>query len=85
MKHSSRFYAICACYGYYILGIFLSGLFVLRDNKVALILIVMIPTILFLAYISMVVHSVQPPAKKKLPVRRASRVASKPRSVKAVR
>ncbi len=73
MKHSSRFYIVCACFFCYITGDFLGGLFVLQSNRVALILIVMIPTVLLLAYISMAVHSTQPPRKKKLP-RRASRV-----------
>jgi len=68
-----RFKVVLACYGFYILGDFLGGLFLLANNKVALILAVMIPTIALLAYISMVVHSVQP-RKKRIP-RRASRVA----------
>ena len=87
MKHSSRFKVVCACYGFYILGDFLGGSFVLQNNKVALVLIVLIPTIALLAYISMVVHTVQAePTKKRLPVRRASRVAAlKPRKVKVVR
>jgi len=72
LKHSSRFKVILAFYGFYILGDFLGGSFVLQNNKVALVLIVLIPTILLLAYISMVVHSVQP-RKKKIP-RRASRL-----------
>ncbi len=49
----------------------LGGLFLLANNKVALVLIVLIPTIALLAYISMVVHTVQP-RKKSIP-RRASR------------
>jgi len=69
-----RFKVVLACYGFYILGDFLGELFVMTSNRVALVLIVLIPTIALLAYISMVVHSTQPTRKKKLPVRRASRV-----------
>ena len=84
MRHSSRFKIVVACFSCYILGDFLGELFLLQNNKAAMILVVMIPTILLLCYISMVVHSTQPPRKKKLPVRRASRI-SKPRNLKAVR
>ena len=80
MKHALRFKMALALYSCYILGDFLGGLFVLQNNKVALVLVVMIPTILLLAYISLISHSVQP--RKRLPVHRASRVA---RHLKAVR
>jgi len=75
VKHSVRFKVVCACYGCYILGDFLGELFIMSGNKVGTVLIVLIPTIALLAYISMVVHSVQSARKKKLPVHRTSRVA----------
>lgn len=78
-----RFKVVCACYGCYILGDFLGELFIMSGNKVGTVLIVLIPTIALLAYISLIVHSVQP-RKRKLPVRRASRVA-RTRNVKVVR
>ena len=80
MKHALRFKMALALYSCYILGGFLGSLYVYQDNKVAIVLVVMIPTIALLAYISLISHSVQP--KKRLPVRRASRVA---RHLKAVR
>ncbi len=83
MRHSLRFKIITACFSCYLAGDFLGGLFMHQDNKVAIVLVVMIPTILLLAYISMAVHSVQPPKKKAIP-RRASRVV-RSRNIKAVR
>lgn len=79
MKHSLRFKVVTACYTCYLAGSFLGELFLMQSNKVALVLMVMIPTIVVLAYISMAVHSVQP-RKKSMPamqvapvVRRKSR------------
>jgi xanthine/uracil/vitamin C permease (AzgA family) len=74
MRHSLRLKSVLASYGFYMVGGFLSAVFVYTNNRVGAVLAVMIPTIIVGIYLSLIVHSVQP-RKKRLPVRRASRVA----------
>lgn len=76
MSHSLRFKLVIAFYAIYLLGDFLGGLFVLQNNKTAVILVVLIPTIIVLAYISLVVHTVQP-AKKRLPAMQVAPVVKR--------
>lgn len=83
MRHSLRFKIVTACFSCYLAGDFLGGLFMHQDNKVAMVLAVMIPTIALLCYMSMIVHSVQAPAKKKPIPRRAFRIVR--HDIKAVR
>lgn len=73
MKHTLRFKIAVACYSCYICGEFLGGLFIHQDNKIAAVAAVLIPTIMLALYIALLSRQVQP-RKKKLPVRRASRV-----------
>lgn len=73
MKYS--IWTVMAYYFFYMSGGFLSAVFVYTNNRVGAALAVIIPTIIVGIYLSLAVHSVQPalaPAKKKLPVRRAS-------------
>jgi uncharacterized membrane protein YfcA len=74
MRHSLRLKAVLAYYLFYMVGGFLSAVFVYTNNRVGAVLAVIVPTIIVGLYLSLIVHSVKP-AKKKLPVRRASRVA----------
>ncbi len=70
MKHSLRLKTVLLYYLFYMSGGFLSAVFVYTNNKVGAILAVIVPTIIVGLYLSLIVHSVQPPRKKKLPVRR---------------
>jgi cytochrome c oxidase subunit IV len=82
VKHSLRMKTVLLNYLFYMAGGFLSAVFVYTNNRVGAVLAVMIPTIIVGLYLSLIVHSVQP-AKKKLPVRRAS--VARPRNMKVVR
>jgi hypothetical protein len=73
MKHSLRLKAVLAYYIFYMSGGFLSAVFVYTNNKVGAILAVIVPTIVVGLYLSFIVNSVQPPKKKKLPVRKQIR------------
>ena len=75
MKHSLRLKAVLAYYVFYMSGGFLSAVFVYTNNRVGAVLAVIVPTIIVGLYMSLIVHSTQPPRKKKLP-RRASRVST---------
>ena len=68
MKHSLRFKVVCALLFCYLLGTFFGVLFTIQNNRVGIVLEVMIPIILFLAYVSLVTQQVQP-RKKRLPRR----------------
>lgn len=63
-----------ACYGCYLIGGFLSAFLIITNNRVGAALAVLIPTIVVGIVISLVVNQVQP-KKKKLPIRRASRIS----------
>jgi uncharacterized membrane protein YfcA len=68
MKHSVRFKVVCALLFCYLLGTFLGVFFTVQNNRVGIVLEVLIPVILFLAYVSLITQQVQP-RKKKLPKR----------------
>lgn len=82
MKPHVKLWIVLFCYSCYMAGGFLSAWLVMQDNRVGAVLAVVIPTTFVGIYLSLVVNAIQP-RKKRLPVRRASRVV-KPR-MKVVR
>lgn len=83
MRYSLRLKFVLAYFFFYMCGFSACAWFAVTGNKFGTILSVVLPVVLVLAYCAWSVHVVAPaPAKKKLPVRRAS-VAR--RNVKVVR
>ena len=73
MKPHVKLWIVIACYTLYMAGGFLSAWIVMTDNRVGAVLAIVVPTTIVGIYVSMIVNSVQP-RKKRLPVRRASRM-----------
>jgi len=73
MKHMLRFRIAVACYSCYVCGEFLGSLFMYQNNKIGVVAVVLIPTIVLFLYISVLSRQVQP-RKKKLPTQRNVRL-----------
>ena len=74
MKYLLGFRFVLACYFCYLVGGFLSAFLIITVNRVGAVLAVLVPTIAVGIFISLIVRQVQP-RKKKMPVRKASRVS----------
>jgi hypothetical protein len=81
MKPSVKLKIILASYAFYMLGGVLSAWFVETNNITGSVIAVVLPTCVGLVCVTLLTQQVQP--KKRLPVRRASRVVKQ--NLKVVR
>jgi UDP-N-acetylmuramyl pentapeptide phosphotransferase/UDP-N-acetylglucosamine-1-phosphate transferase len=75
MKYLLGFRFVLTSYFSYLIGGFLSAFLVITNNRVGAVLAVLIPTIGVAIFISVIVRQVKQPRKKKLVVRKASRIS----------